>query len=60
MQELDPKNMDLRICATRKLVDCVDRSWEPLLRSAKLPNGVTRIRYSIKDARLAGGLRIVL
>ena len=60
MQGLDPLTMDLRVCADEKLVDCVDRSWEPLLRSAKLPNGVTRLRYPIKVARLGGTVQVVL
>jgi hypothetical protein len=60
MLETDPKMMDLRICAGGKLVDCVDTFWEPVLRSAPLPNRVTRVRYPIKVARIAGKLEIVL
>jgi len=59
MQPLDAEQMDLRVCASGKLVDCVDRSWEPLLRSTKLPDGSTRLRYPIKVASLAGTLQIV-
>jgi hypothetical protein len=58
-QPLDVEQIDLRLCAGARLVDCVDRSWEPLLRSAKLPNGITRVRYPIRVASLGGSLQIV-
>ena len=60
MLTLDRLAQDLRICADGKLIDCVDKSWEPLLRSVKRPNGVTRIRYPVKAARIGGTVQITL
>lgn len=59
MQPLDPETMDLRLCAGGKLVDCMDRSWEPLLRTVKLASGATRLRYPAKVASIGGELQIV-
>ena len=59
MHALDPETMDLRICADGKLVECLDRAWEPLLRSMRSPNGITRLRYPMKVADIGGRLEIV-
>lgn len=59
MQPLNAETMDLRICAGGKLVDCVDRTWEPLLRTLKLASGATRLRYPAKVASIGGELQIV-
>jgi hypothetical protein len=60
MESIDDANADLRICGDGKLVDCVDRAWEPILRSAKQPNGLIRLRYSVKVVRINGALQITL
>lgn len=60
MQPLNPEQLDLRICGHGKLVECVDRSWEPALRTVKLANGVTPARYPAKAAILNGATAIVL
>ncbi len=59
MHAIDAETMDLRICADGKLVECLDRAWEPLLRATRSPNGVTRLRYPIKVADIGGRLEIV-
>jgi len=59
MHPIDAETMDLRICADGKLVECLDRAWEPLLRSNRLGNGITRLRYPIKVADIGGRLEIV-
>jgi len=60
METIDAQSADLRVCGGGKLMDCVDRSWEPLLRSTKKPNGLIRARYPAKVARVGGTLQIVL
>ena len=59
-EPIDPKELDLRICGGGKLVDCLTRVWEPALRTVRQADGVVKMRYPIKVARLGGEIRIVL
>lgn len=53
------ENAALRLCADGKVIDCIDASFEPLLRAVKRPDGVIPVRYPIKLAMIGQQLKII-
>jgi hypothetical protein len=60
MEEIRFDQMDPRICANGRIVECVDRNWLPTLRSRPTPDGAVRLRFPTLLAHIGGNWRIVL
>lgn len=60
LEEIRADNMDPRLCAGGRLVECVDANWLPTLRTKPLSTGSMRLRFSTFLANIGGQWRIVL
>ena len=54
IEDVDPADYDLRLCAGGRLVECVTKTWEPILRTNPAPDG-RRTRFAALLGRLRGG-----
>jgi hypothetical protein len=53
IENLDPAQYDLRLCAQGRLVECIAKDWWPIVRAAPTPSGA-RTRFAMLLGRLRG------
>lgn len=59
LEPLDPATEDLRLVAGSRVVECVARDWQPILRSVRGSGPLTRVHYGVFLARVDGELQVV-
>jgi hypothetical protein len=59
MRPIVKEDLDLRICGNGHMIDVVDKTWDPALRSAKNAKGLTRYRLPVKVIFVNGEPEIV-
>jgi len=57
-EELDPKEYSLRLCAGGRMVQCIGKDWEPLIKELPDPEGNSG-SYEMMLARLDGEWKVV-
>ncbi len=58
IEEIDLRKIDFRVCANRRMVDCVNKDWEPTLREFEDGEG-GRGYYNMMISRIAEKWQIV-
>lgn len=59
MENIIDKEVELRMCAENRMIDCLNSEWEPILHSKKNEKGQIDPAYPIKLSVLNGELKIV-
>ena len=57
--DLNRDKMALRLCAGGKVIDCLDTSFEPLVRAVPREDGTTPVRYNMKLAMFGQQMRVI-
>lgn len=57
-EELDPESYSLRLCAGGRLIQCVGKDWEPLIKQLPGPDGDTA-SYEMMIAKIDGEWKVV-
>lgn len=58
IEDLNPDNYDLRLCAQDRMVEIIQKDWEPILRESPDPEGGVG-SYSMTISKLDGEWKIV-